>query len=314
MKKKCYFFVDDVIWVFRDIARQKPKSIFEHHFLASLKKAHDLYGLKVQLNAFYRTDFYYGVDEFTLKDMPDIYKQEWEEASDWLKISVHSLQEFPDYPFVNADYNDVKTVFELIKIEVIRFAGEKSFGYAVNPHWLPVSKEGCEAFRDCGVVLLGTSAGKRVDYDGNPASLPYGHAQRLLNNRKPETALFIRPSRDEAIASSICGYNHFTNEISDATLNNLKYYTDEKLGIKFKRFCTGPVVNLTPISEIEEELSGYLDNEFIGYGTHEQYFYPEYFAYQKDSEQKLLKAAGYLKANGYEHIFIEEIIKEEDEK
>ncbi len=106
--KKCFFFIDDVIWCLRDIARQKPKSIFDHHFLKALKKAHDMYGLKVQLNLFYRLDFYYGMDEFTLKDMPDTYKKEWEENSDWLRFGFHSLQEFPDYPFVNADYDDVK--------------------------------------------------------------------------------------------------------------------------------------------------------------------------------------------------------------
>ena len=31
--KKCYFYIDDVIWVFRDIARQKPKSIFDQYFV-----------------------------------------------------------------------------------------------------------------------------------------------------------------------------------------------------------------------------------------------------------------------------------------
>ena len=307
--KKCYFYIDDVIWVFRDLARQKPKSIFDQHFLAILKKAHDMYGLKVQLNVFYRTDFYYGVDEFTLKEMPDIYKAEWEANSDWLRLAVHALQEVPDYPFVNADYDDVKTVFKLIENEVIRFAGEKTFTYAVNTHWLPVSKDGCRAFKDCGAILLGSSVGGREEYNGDPSCLPYGHAQRLLNNRKPETGVFTRPSRDAAISKSICGYNHFTQEICDATLHNLTYYTDKELDLKLKRFCSGPILNLTPAEEIEEEFSGYIGNEFIGYASHEQYFFPEYFAYQPDSEQKVLSSAKFLKDNGYEYFFIEEIVK-----
>ncbi len=307
--KKCYFYIDDVIWIFRDLARQKPKSIFDHHFLATLKKAHDMYGLKAQLNVFYRTDFYYGMDEFTLAEMPDTYKAEWEANSDWLRLAVHSLQEFPDYPFVNADYDDVKKVFKLIEKEVIRFAGEKTFTYAVNTHWLPVSKDGCKAFKDCGAILLGASVGNREEYNGDASSLPYGHAQRLLNNRKPETGVFTRPSRDASIAKSICGYNHFTQEISDATLHNLTYYTDEELGLKLKRFCSGPILNLTPADEIENELTAYIGNEFIGCATHEQYFFPEYFAYQSDSEEKVLRHAKYLTENGYEYFFIEEIIK-----
>ena len=64
--KKCFMYIDDVVFVFRDIARQKPKSIYDHPFMAMLKKAHDEYGMKIQLNVFLRTDFFYGSDEFTL--------------------------------------------------------------------------------------------------------------------------------------------------------------------------------------------------------------------------------------------------------
>ena len=170
--KKAYFYIDDVIWIFRDLARQKPKSIFDHHFLATLKKAHDMYGLKAQLNVFYRTDFYYGMDEFTLAEMPDIYNSEWEANSDWLRLAFHSLQEFPDYPFINIDYDDMVKVFKLIEKEVIRFAGEKTFTYAINTHWLPVSKDGCRALKDCGAILLGASVGGREEYNGDPSTLP----------------------------------------------------------------------------------------------------------------------------------------------
>ena len=58
MSKKAYFFIDDVIWCMREITRLKPVSIFDVPFLEMLKKAHDLYGLTVQLNLFYRTDFF----------------------------------------------------------------------------------------------------------------------------------------------------------------------------------------------------------------------------------------------------------------
>ena len=55
MNKKAYFYIDDVVWPFRDITREKPKSIFEQTLLKMLKEAHDKYGIKVVLNAFYRT-------------------------------------------------------------------------------------------------------------------------------------------------------------------------------------------------------------------------------------------------------------------
>ena len=58
--KKAYFFIDDTIWVFRDLTRKRPASLFDNPFMKMLKGAHDKYGMKVQLNVFYRTDTYYG--------------------------------------------------------------------------------------------------------------------------------------------------------------------------------------------------------------------------------------------------------------
>jgi len=75
--KRAFYYCDDVIWLFRDLTRQRPKSLFDNPFLKLMREAHDRYGMKVQLNCFYRTDFFYGTDEFTLAEMTDAYKSEW---------------------------------------------------------------------------------------------------------------------------------------------------------------------------------------------------------------------------------------------
>jgi len=93
MEKKATFFIDDVIWVFRDLTRQRPASMWDNPYMATLKKAHDEYGVKTQLNVFYETDFWYNDDVFTLSDMTDAYKSEFEAASDWLKLGFHSKKE-----------------------------------------------------------------------------------------------------------------------------------------------------------------------------------------------------------------------------
>ena len=168
-----------------------------------LKKAHDIYGMKVQLNVFLRTDFYYGNDEFKLSEMPDCYKSEFEGASDWLKLALHAKQEFPDYPYVNATYEDVRHDYELIVGEIKRFAGEKSVSTVLCPHWLPVSRQGCHALADCGVRIAAPSVGDRKEYEGDPTCLPYGHAARLLQNRQPETKLFTRKTRKKRAAKEL---------------------------------------------------------------------------------------------------------------
>ena len=77
--------------------------------------------------------------------------------------------------------------------------------------------------------------------------------------------------------------------------------------MNFKRFCNGPCLNLSSLDTLEEEFAPLLGYEYIGYATHEQYFYPDYYAYQTDYSQKILKAAEILSKNGYEHIFAEEL-------
>lgn len=311
MSKKAYFFIDDVIWCMRDITRQMPASIFDVPFMSMLKKAHDLYGLTVQLNLFYRTDFYYGNDEFTLSDMTDAYKAEWEANSDWLKLAFHAKQEFPDYPYVNASYEDVKANYEMIINEIKRFAGENSIAHVVCPHWLPVSKEGCQALYDCGVRIMSPTYGERTEYNGDPTTLPYGHAGRLLQNRKPETMLFTRGGKNTAISRSICAYNHVTEEQLLAIRGTLKTIKDEETGMHFKTLGGGPCLNLNSLEDLQpayDKMDGY---EYIGTATHEQYFYEDYYAYQPDTEAKILKMAEILHCKGYEYIVADELIPDE---
>ncbi|MBE7063885.1 MAG: hypothetical protein E7390_08910 [Ruminococcaceae bacterium] len=302
MKKTTYFFIDDVIWVMRDLTRKKPTSMFDNPFLSHLKEAHDKYGMKVQLNLFYRTDFFYGNDEFTLSDMTDAYKAEWEEASDWLKLAFHAKQEFPDYPYVNATYEDVKANYELIVGEIKRFAGEKSVSTVLCPHWLPVSRQGCHALADCGVKLVSPSAGDKTEYNGDPSVLPYGHAFRLLQNRQPETGLFTRGGKNTAIASSVCGYNHVSAEQMDKIRGTHKAVKDEETGLMFRQLGGGPTLNLHSLAEVGPGIEKLLGNEFIGLATHEQYFYEDYFAYQPEYAAKTLEAARVLSENGYTFI------------
>jgi len=277
-------------------------------FLRILKNAHERYGLKTQLNLFYRTDSFYGYDQFSLADVTDAYKAEFEANSDWLKLAFHALEEFPDYPHVNASYEDTKWLFENIEKEVFRFAGEKSFSYAVCPHWLPMSKAAVKALKDCGVKLLDATRGDPEEYNGDPFSLPYGHAARLLQNRQPETKVFSRGGRDVAIDNSVCGYNHITMAQYNETFDTLKTIYNEEIGIPFKTYCS-TCLNTTPLSEFDEEFAPLIDREYVGICDHEQYFYSDYLAYQPDYGDKIMKMCEILTSNGFEFICGEDILK-----
>ena len=304
MKKLCYFFVDDTIWCLRDVAKERPASIFDQPYFKLLKECHDKWGMTCQLNLFYRTDFFYGDPEFSLKEMPDTYKTEFEANSNWLKFAFHALQEFPDYPYVNGKYENVKRDYELLIGEVKRFAGEKSLSNAVLPHWLPISREACLALKDCGVKFLATSAGPTEEYTGDESVLPYGHAARLLHNRQPETRLFVRQTRDVRIRASICAYNHITDEQKAMFLHTNTSIVDEGTGLRYRQFGGGPCLNLWSVEDIKSKITEEIDagHEFIGVGNHEQYFYPEYFCYQPDMSDKIRTMAKTLHDAGYTFI------------
>ena len=306
MDRRAQFFIDDVIWVFRDIARSHPVSIYDNSYMAMLKKAHDEYGLKVQLNVFYRTSFWYGVDEFCLSEMPDCYKAEFEAASDWLKFGFHSIEEFPDYPFVNADYETVDTVLKKLRNEIVRFAGERSWALSVVPHWAPISREGILAFRDNGIKVTYTTRGVREEWNGDASSLPYGHAMRLLHNRKSETGVFTRVTRDKAIEKSICGYNHISEEAYTAALGKWTTVKDDATGMRYT-VSASSVLNLLPLDMVEQAIRKNIGDEYISLATHEQYFYADYFAYQPDYAEKIYTMCDLLKRNGYRFVFAEEL-------
>jgi len=310
MTKKVHFLIDDVIWVMRDIAREKPASLFDNKFIKMLKTAYDKYGVKAQLNLFYRTACFYGNDDFSLADMPDTYKKEWEEASSWLKLAFHAKEEFPDYPHVNARYQDTYDLFKTIQKEVYRFAGEKSFTFGVCPHWNSFSKEGVKALFDCGVRIMDVSIGESFPYSGDPDSLPYGHALRLLYNRQPETKVYSRGGPDVAINNSISGYNHLLPAQFEATRGKLDSIYDEETGMHFKKFHLPDLtLNLMQCDMVEEIITPFVGNEYVGVCTHEQYFYEDYLAYQPDYDEKIYRMGALMQKNGYEFIFAEDIIK-----
>ena len=308
MKKYFFSFIDDAIWIFRDLTRQRPESMFDHPFFATLKAAHDKWGLKTQINLFYRTDYFYGMDEFNLSEMTDCYKAEWEASSDWLKLGFHSYQEFPDNPHVNSSYEDIYKLFNMIKNEVIRFAGERSFTHGVVPHWIPMSLDGCRALYDSGAEIVCVTAGDAIKYEDMPEDAPFRHVGRVLCNRKPETRVFSWDARGSGF--SVCGYNHFSDP---ALWNNdkvLGYVVDEKTGLKFKKLDDNFDLNNYNLVELRKELSRRKNDTLICIGNHEQHFFPDYFVYEPDYSDRIYEMAKILiEEEGRECIFIEDLAR-----
>jgi hypothetical protein len=259
--------IDDNIWFLRDIHNNagKYRSIFDNPYLAFLKQVHDTHGTKIHINLFYQTD------GFNLSQLSDEFKSEWQAQADWLRLSFHALQEFPDMPYRKAGYDQVKKDCDLVMGEISRFAGKELMGLITTVHWGELTEQGARAIRDAGYKgLLGYF---NVDDDLPAVSFYLNKQQRRHMKQRwiwKDNAIdmvFIR--------SSIV--------IDKKDLPTIRPYLDA-----YKQ--NG---NIPP----------YLDLL-----VHEQYYYPFYEAYQPDFRERILTAVEWAKENGYQPAFLSEAI------
>lgn len=159
------FTVDDNIRFFKELTQGDYQSLFEHPYLAVFKRLHEQFGLKVQLNLFYKTD------GFALSEMTDRYKAEWTENAHWLKLSFHSERENVE-PYKNSPYDEVFAHCSAVHREILRFAGAKSLAQTTTIHYCLATKEGLRALADNGVQgllgLYGSPEAPRSSYQSSP--------------------------------------------------------------------------------------------------------------------------------------------------
>ena len=161
MKSFC-FTVDDNIRFLKEITEQGLSSIFLHPYPAMLRRLHDRFDLKVQLNLFYSTE------GFDLSQMSDRYAAEWSEASNWLKLSFHSHHE-NTCPYEKSGYDEVFDHCNSVHKEILRFASHTSLADTTTIHFCKTTADGLRALSDNGVRgllgLFGTDESPRISYE-----------------------------------------------------------------------------------------------------------------------------------------------------
>ena len=272
---------DDNILFLADITENadKYKSIFENPYLAVYKKAHDLYGAKVHLNLFYAFDrtaaalFSDERPDFDLSMMTDKFKSEWEENSDWLKLSFHSRTEFPDAPYRHARPETVTADYLDVRREVLRFAGEKSFSHAVTTvHFGAANREGVAALRDLGHEVL--TGYFEVAEDGRPLVAYYADVPLALH------------------------------------VGERDFWRDTEMGMTFGRIDR--VTNIGTLEEVMSDMEKIINHPtrggFVSIMIHEQYFHADYANYLPDFEERVLGPSRLLFKKGYEGSLICDLI------
>ena len=160
MKNFC-FTIDDNIRFFKEITERGYKSLFDHPYLAMLKRMHEKFNLMVQLNLFY------CMDGFDLSEMSEIYADEWLENSSWLKLSFHSKLENVS-PYENSGYDEVYSDCKNVNMQILRFASPKSLAETTTVHFCRTTLDGLKALKDNGYVgllgLFGDKDNPRISY------------------------------------------------------------------------------------------------------------------------------------------------------
>ena len=298
------FYIDDHSFFWTDLAKERPQRAFDHFYLGGLKKIHEKYGFKVTLNCFYRNDHFGG----EMKDVPDVWKQEFIDNSDWLKLSFHSYSEFPDRPYVDSSYEDFAKDYDLVRDEIIRFAGEETFIAPAVIHWGNISPGAAKAFIDRGGKVYNGMF--RARYMGGPSLADRAAGTKTNNIAKSQDGCGA-PTREGAASMFGFGFDEHFNRIDEVSYAaNHRAYYDVNLGVVFTRGCC--CCNLVPIEKIpgryakafaEAEVSG---NEFFNGGSHEQYTFPYYHNYIPDHMQRLECAAKCLYEGGCTPVFFTE--------
>ena len=293
--KRFNFFIDDHSFFYTDLAKQRPKKAFDHFYLAALKKIHDKYGFKVTLNTFYHNDHH----DFYLKDMPDIWKSEFQDNSDWLKFSFHAYSEFPDRPYAEATAAIFGKHWDMVQKEIERFAGPECFIAPVVIHWANVHPAVAQEAIRRGVTAYSNNFRLRVM--GGPS---LEDRQRGGNMKTIEKRSLSGVDCGNELAGMAMHYG--MQEEKDFMDKNIVYY-DPQLGVSF--FHNTVCCNLVPLAEIPKKYAVAIQRneergtEILGAVSHEQYSFPYYDNYLPDHLKRLETATRCLVEAGYQPVF-----------
>lgn len=268
LNKQYRISIDDAIWFLRDIHQNERhyNSIFQNPFLAYFNELHKQHHIKLHINLFYETE------GFNLSQMTDKFKQEWLANADWIRLSIHAKSEFPDNPYKNAGYDDIKRDVLQINKEIERFAGKELMSNETTLHWGEVPVEVSRGLRDAGYNI------QVCDFN--------------VDNELPPCSYYLTvPQRRH--------------------MNERFVWHDNKEHITFVRsaIIADTVKEKDILHFLDEYALRKVYMPYVDFLIHEQYFYSFYANYQPDYTKKLDLCVDWAIKNRYEPGFISESLR-----
>ncbi|MBO7741050.1 MAG: hypothetical protein J6S21_00715, partial [Victivallales bacterium] len=271
--------IDDNSFVFTDLARQRPASLFDHFYLRGLKELHEKYGSKFILKCFYNNA--HDKEGFNLSMMPDCYRGEFDDNADWLHLAFHAWAEFPDRPYQHCSEERLAHDLDTTTQELKRIAGERACTPPTNVHWAMLAPQHFPFMRSRGVKIL-TSAG-------------------FMSNR------IIVDGKLETLEQNACDIGFFYEQ--DVTHHMIRkrcfYDADFDLFLSRTFFC----FNIHTPEEIERKIreeDARNESDVLEAVGHEQYAFPHYSGFLPDYFQRLETCCRVPAELGYRPVFFQD--------
>ena len=255
------FQIDDCGFFLRDLCRQRPKHLLDHFFLANLKKIHRDYGTRVVLNCFYSPQQL----DFDMSMMPEVYKSEFENNADWLRLTFHSKTEFPNDPYLATPAEKIIADYDEVMTQLRRFAG-------------------CAA--------IPTSCTHFANMVPDAWKLMYSRGTRYL---------CLEPNRQRG--RMWCSYQ-VPQDAFDYVLEH-EAWKDFASGITFIKtdiiINSVPLDKIVP--SLQKVWDSPAERELLGLLTHEQYCWKDYKNYLPDHFERIATACRFAVERGYKPIW-----------
>jgi hypothetical protein len=211
-------------------------------------------------------NIYYETAGFNLSQMPDKFRGEWQANADWIRLTFHARANDPDRPYLHASAEKIREDYRLVTREIERFAGKKLLSRFTTVHWGVLPREAARALAGEGIQGTVAYFDSRNDLPDVCMYLPLAEWRYLMG-------------RD--------------------------YWKDTKENLLFVRHDI--VTNLFPVDKIVPHLERIASDphqaEVMELMIHEQYFYPDYVAYEPDYRERVETAIKWASGHGYKPVF-----------
>ena len=153
-----HFSVDDATQIFQDITLHQYESIFEQPILNELRKLNELYDIKCTLY------LYENLGEYNISQMSDIYRDEFGNNAEWLKLGFHGYDENnPEESGISQQQFEGSYI--RVCEEIKRFAGEESLTQTLRLHYWYATEEWIDFLDLNGVQAVLCPDSSIIGYD-----------------------------------------------------------------------------------------------------------------------------------------------------